>query len=130
MKKKFRYLLISLFKYNQPTTEKPTSIYKMGGPNVDLSLIFFCFLIIPFNFGYLHIINSGSRKCIYKNSSDNLTKLLMIHEIYSCQWMILKKIKVLYIYIYIYICDNLLNCQQPPQHIHLKEKKQVLIIKK
>ena len=34
------------------------------------------------------------------------------------------------IYIYIYICDNLLNCQQPPQHIHLKEKKQVLIIKK
>ena len=102
MKKKFRYLLISLFKYNQPTTEKPTSIYKMGGPNVDLSLIFFCFLIIPFNFGYLHIINSGSRKCIYKNSSDNLTKLLMIHEIYSCQWMILKKIKVLYIYIYLW----------------------------
>ena len=30
---------------------------------------------------------------------------------------------------HIYICDNLLNCQQPPQHIHLKEKKQVLIIK-
>ena len=102
MKKKFRYLLISLFKYNQPTTEKPTSIYKMGGPNVNLSLIFFCFLIIPFNFGYLHIINSGSNKCIYKNSSDNLIKLLMIHEIYGCQWMILKKIKVLYICIYMW----------------------------
>ena len=31
---------------------------------------------------------------------------------------------------HIYICDNLLNCQQLPQNIHLKEKKQVLIIKK
>ena len=28
------------------------------------------------------------------------------------------------------IWDNLFNCQQPHQHINLKEKKQILIIKK
>ena len=28
------------------------------------------------------------------------------------------------------IHGNLLNCRQPHEHIHLKEKKQVLIIKK
>ena len=26
-------MLISLFKYNQPTTEIPISIYRMGGPS-------------------------------------------------------------------------------------------------
>ena len=61
MKKKFRYLLISLFKYNQPTTENPTSIHKIVGPSVNLSFIF-CVLIIPFNFCYLHIINSVLNK--------------------------------------------------------------------
>ena len=29
-----------------------------------------------------------------------------------------------------FIQNNLFSCQQPQQHIHLKEKKQVLIIKK
>ena len=31
---------------------------------------------------------------------------------------------------HICIRDNFLNCGKPHQHIHLKEKKQVLIIKK
>ena len=30
----------------------------------------------------------------------------------------------------VWIPDSLFNCQQPHQHIHLKEKEQVLIIKK
>ena len=42
-------MLIFLFKYNQPKTEIPTSIYEMGGPSVKLSLIAGLF-IIPFNF--------------------------------------------------------------------------------
>ena len=29
-----------------------------------------------------------------------------------------------------FIQNNLFSCQQPQQHIHVKEKKQVLIIKK
>ena len=32
-------MLISIFKYNQPKTEIPVSIYKIGGPSVKLSLI-------------------------------------------------------------------------------------------
>ena len=57
-------MLISLFKYNQPyiptryKTEIPTSIYKMGGPSVKLSLIS-SFFIIPYDFVYVYIINSS-----------------------------------------------------------------------
>ena len=63
-KGKSREMVISLFKYNQPKMEIPTSIYKMGGPIVKLSLISWI-LIIPFNFGYDHIINSSLKKCTY-----------------------------------------------------------------
>ena len=57
-------MLISLFKYNQPTTEIPTSIYRMGGPSGKLPLISWLF-IKPFNFGYVHIISSSLKKCTY-----------------------------------------------------------------
>ena len=57
-------MVISLFKYNQPKTERPTSIYKMGGPSVKLSLISW-FFIISFNFAYDHIINSSLKKYTY-----------------------------------------------------------------
>ena len=63
-KDKFRLMLISLFKCNQPKTEIPTSIYKMGGPSVKLSLVSWLF-IIPFNFGCDHIISSSLKKCTY-----------------------------------------------------------------
>ena len=55
---------ISLFKYNHPKTEVPTSIYKMGGPDVKLFLISWHF-IMPFNFGHVHIINNNLKKCTY-----------------------------------------------------------------
>ena len=57
-------MLISLFEYNQPKTEIPTSIYKMGGSSVQISLIFWLF-IIPSNFDYVHIINSSLKKHTY-----------------------------------------------------------------
>ena len=56
-------MLISPLKYNQQKTEITASIYKMGSPNVKLSLISWVF-IIPCNFGYDHIINS-LKKCTY-----------------------------------------------------------------
>ena len=40
----------SIFKYNQPKAEIPTSIYKMGAPSAKLPLKSSLF-IIPFNFG-------------------------------------------------------------------------------
>ena len=57
-------MLISLFKYNQPKTKIPTSIYKMGGTGVKIPLTC-CLFFIAFNFLYVHIINSGLNKCIY-----------------------------------------------------------------
>ena len=57
-------MLISLFKYNQTTTEIPISIYRMGGPSGKLPLISWLF-IKPFNFGYVHIISSSLKKCTY-----------------------------------------------------------------
>ena len=57
-------MLMSLFKYNQPKTEISMSTNKMGGLSVKLSLISWLF-IIPFNFGYVHIISSSLKKCIY-----------------------------------------------------------------
>ena len=45
----------SIFKYNQPKTKITTSIYKTGA----------WLFIIPFKFGYVHIINSCLNKCIY-----------------------------------------------------------------
>ena len=50
-----------IFTYNQPKTEIPTSIYKMGAPSVKLPLISWLF-IIPFNFGYVYITISGLKK--------------------------------------------------------------------
>ena len=44
-------------------TEIPTSIYKMVGPSVKLPLISWL-IIIPYNFGNVHISNSGLNKCI------------------------------------------------------------------
>ena len=58
-------MLISLFKYNQPKTEIPTVIYKIGDPSVKLPLIFWFFIIHDFFFGYVHINNSGLNECIY-----------------------------------------------------------------
>ena len=49
-----------LFKYNQPKTDIPISIYKMGDPSVKLPIS--QLFIIPFNFGYLLIINSDLNK--------------------------------------------------------------------
>ena len=63
-KDKFRWIFISLFKYNQPKTEIPTSIYKMDGPRIKLSLVYWLF-IIAFNFGYDHISSSSLKKCTY-----------------------------------------------------------------
>ena len=61
-KNKSREMSISLFKYNQPKTEIPTSIYKMAGLIVKLPLISLIFLI-PFNFASVH--KSGLNKCKY-----------------------------------------------------------------
>ena len=58
-------MLISIFKYNQPKTEIPVSIYKVGGPSVKLSLISWRF-ILPLNFDYVHIINSSLKKHTYE----------------------------------------------------------------
>ena len=44
--------------------EIPIFTYKMGRPIVKLPLISW-FFIVPFNFGYVHIINCGLNKCIY-----------------------------------------------------------------
>ena len=100
-------------KYNQPKTKIPTSIYKMGGPSVKLSLISWVF-IIPFNFGYDHI------NVHIKNSSGNLTKSFMIHEMHGCQCMILKGINIALVSVIIWsIADNLINTST------LREKKQV-----
>ena len=53
-----------LIKYNQPNAKIPTSNYKMSGTSVKISWIsWIC--TIPFNFGYVHIINSDLNKCIY-----------------------------------------------------------------
>ena len=52
-----------------------------------------------------------------ENSSDNLTKSFMIHEINGCPCMIVKEIRIICIH------DNLFNCRPHHQHIHLKEKK-------
>ena len=57
-------MLISLFKENRPKTEIPTSIYKMVGASVKLFLISWLF-IMPFNFGYDHIINSSLKEGAY-----------------------------------------------------------------
>ena len=53
----------SIFKYNQPQIEIPTSINKMGALSVKLPLISWLF-IITFNFGYVHIISSGLDRCM------------------------------------------------------------------
>ena len=77
----------------------------MGGTSVKLALISWLFTI-PFNLGYVHIINSGLTSVYLKNSSDNLAKSFMIYEIYGCQCMILhKEYKH-----HLCIRDNLLNC--------------------
>ena len=56
----------STFKYNQPKTEIPTSIYKMGAISVKLfDLLTFHHTLILVYFGYVHIINSSLNKCIY-----------------------------------------------------------------
>ena len=57
-------MLVSLFKYNQRKTEILKSVYKMGAPSVKLSLISWLF-IMPFNFGYVHIINRILKKYTY-----------------------------------------------------------------
>ena len=57
-------MLISLFEYNQSNTEIPTSIDKIDGLSVKLSLISWIF-IKTFNFGYDHIINSSLKKWAY-----------------------------------------------------------------
>ena len=54
----------SLIKNNQPKAETPTSSYKIGDPSVKLPLISWLFFI-PFNFGYVLIINNGLNKCKY-----------------------------------------------------------------
>ena len=54
----------SILKKNQAKTEIPTSIYKMGASFVQLPLISWLF-IIAFNFGYVHILDSGLNKSIY-----------------------------------------------------------------
>ena len=51
----------SLFKYNKPKREIPTSTYKMGVPSVKLPLISWLFNIL-YNLGYVHISNSGLKK--------------------------------------------------------------------
>ena len=53
-----------LIKYNQPKTEITTSNYKMDSTSVKIPLISWLFTI-PFNFGYVYIINSGLNKFIY-----------------------------------------------------------------
>ena len=88
-------MLIHLFKYNQLKNDIPTSIYKMGGPSVKISLISQLF-VIPFNFGYVYIISSSLKNFIrIKNSSDNYTKSFMIHEMYGCHGMILMGINII-----------------------------------
>ena len=57
----------SLIKNNQPKTETPTSNYKMGGASIKIQLISWVF-IKPFNLGYVPIINSGLKKCIYEKN--------------------------------------------------------------
>ena len=62
----------------------------MCGTSAKLTLISWLFTI-PFNLGYVHIINSRLTNAYIKNSSDNLTKSLMIHEMCGCLCMILHK---------------------------------------
>ena len=57
-------MITSLWKYNQPETEIPTSIHKMGVQSVKLSLMSWLF-IITFSFRYVHIIDSRLKKCAY-----------------------------------------------------------------
>ena len=77
----------------------------MCGTSAKLTLISWLFTI-PFNLGYVHIISSGLTNVYIKNSSDNLTKSFMTHEIYGCQFMILHKGNKHHFCIH----DNLLNC--------------------
>ena len=58
-------MLISLFKYNKQKTEITTSIYKMGGSSVKITLISELFIIPLVNFGYAHIINSSLKNYTY-----------------------------------------------------------------
>ena len=76
--KKFRYAY-SLFKYNQPKREIPTSIYNMGGPSVKLPLISWLF-IIAYKVGYVHISNSGW---------TNLYVKIVLITWYSSSWFII-----------------------------------------
>ena len=59
-----------LFKFNQLKAEIPLSIYKMGGPSVNLPLIS-CLSIMSFNFGYVYILNSGFKHI-------NILKIVLI----------------------------------------------------
>ena len=78
----------------------------MDGPSVNLYLIsclsvnsslISCLFITPFNFGYAYIISNGLNNVYIKNSSENLTESSMIHEMYGCQCMTLKEIKIIFV---------------------------------
>ena len=67
MRKKFRWMLISLVKYNLPKShqishEIPPSVHKMGA---KCKTMIFCFFIMVFNFAYVYIINCGLSKCMH-----------------------------------------------------------------
>ena len=81
----------------------------MGAPIVQLPLIsLLC--IIPFNFGYVHIIDSDLNKFYIKNIADNLTKSFMIHEINGCLCMMLKEMHIIFVPMIICsIADHLIN---------------------
>ena len=64
----------------------------MCGTSAKLTLIYWLYTI-PFNSGYVHIISSGLTNLYIKNSSDNLTKSLMIHEKCGCLCVILPRQK-------------------------------------
>ena len=77
----------SIFKYNQPKTEIPITIYEMGAPSIKLPLKSWL-AIIPFNFG------SYYQKC-FKHMY--ILKIVLIHEMHGCQYMILKEIRTIFV---------------------------------
>ena len=105
-----------LFKYNQPKAEIPLSIYKMGGPSVNLPLIS-CLFIMSFNFGYVYILNSGFKQI-------NILKIVLI------SWQNCSSFMNVWMSMYdtegnrdhICIRDHFFNCRQPHQHLPEREE--------
>ena len=69
----------------------------MGGTSVKLILISWLFTI-PFNLGYVHIINSGLKDVYIKNSSDILKSPSWFMKCVAVNvWYYMKEIKIIFV---------------------------------